>query len=797
MKLINCYIENFGKISKQKYDFKDGFNCIVGENGSGKTTLATFIKAMLYGLGDTKKTSLEENDRKHYLPWQGGVCGGHLTFSAGPKTYRIERSFGAKAADDTYTLYDVATGKVCYDYSNPGEDLFGIDADGFERTVYLSERALAPKGNNPTVSARLANLVGCDGDIGDIDDTLKAIEEKEKFYRKKRGGGGEIADTKAKIADVNRRLEALEETEAALEREYRRLGEISEEIKKARAEATALEKQREQATLRAAEADFEKRYKQMRELLEQNVKRREEITEFFGGRIPTFDEIDAASKKKAEYEIITSELNDSPANTEYATLAAYFNGKASAEDMEKAKDAITKINEHKQRESSPDYIKAKDIFAKRVPNPSEIEQIDKIAAETKKSGSGLYAICLLVAIVGAIIGIIVHPALFAITAVCVIGLIILLTSESKKKADRNSKISEFFNSVNGKLPQNEEIQATLAEMKRLYPVISAFDDRDKTEATAFLTEMSVKLNGQPSEDLVAFAKETIEKHEKLLALAMADKYMSGNRAARAERALKLSGEVKEFLVGIKTVSDDPFAEIRRALSEYMRLTADIVAKREEIASYQSRHVIGEGEERMATLDVSEIDRQRFQLDGKIANLEREHALSDRASRNYSDQLEERHELLQKRIELEEKLSDITEKYEIILQTKKFISLAADNMTSRYIGKTVESFKKYNEAIAGEGDVDFQMDTDFGISRIEGTATKGIEAYSRGTKDLYNLSARLALVDSLYDKERPFIIFDDPFTALDDEKTKSALRLLKKFANDSQVIYFTCSKSRSS
>ena len=118
------------------------------------------------------------------------------------------------------------------------------------------------------------------------------------------------------------------------------------------------------------------------------------------------------------------------------------------------------------------------------------------------------------------------------------------------------------------------------------------------------------------------------------------------------------------------------------------------------------------------------------------------------------------------------------------------------MTARYIGKTVESFKKYNEAIVGEGGADFQLDTDFGISKIEGTGSKSIEAYSRGTKDLYNLSARLALVDSLYEKERPFIIFDDPFTALDDEKTKSALRLLKKFANDSQVIYFTCSKSRS-
>ena len=670
MKLINCYIENFGKISKQRYDFKDGLNCIVGENGSGKTTLAVFIKAMLYGLGDTKKTSLDENDRKHYLPWQGGVCGGHLTFSAGPKTYRIERNFAQKAADDTYTLYDVATGKVCYDYHNPGEELFGIDADGFERTVFLSERSLAPKGNNPTVSARLANLVGCDGDIGEIDETLKAIDEKRKIYFKK-GGGGEISDTKTKISETNRRLEALEETEAALEREYKRLGDISDEIKKLRANATVLEKQREKATLRAAEADFEKRYKEMQDMLARNVKRRGELTEFFGGRIPTFDEIDAAGKKSAEAEILTRELNDSPTSAEYTTLASYFNGKANAQDIEKAKAALVAINEQKERETSADYIKAKKIFAKRIADVNEIDKIGGTVKDVKeKSGSGLYAITLLLAIVGAILGIIVHPAVFALSAVCLAGFIILLISDKKKISAKQTEINSFFEGVCGYVPEEKEIYSTLSEMKRLYPVITSFDDSAANEAKAFLKELSVKLNGIEADNLELFTKEIAAKHEKLLALAMADKYMSGNRAQRAERALNLSSEVKAFLAGFKTVSEDPFTEIRRALSEYTRLTEDIVAKREELASYESRHVIGEGEERMATLSVVDIDRQRAELDTKIANLEREHALSDRASRNYSDQLEERHELLQKRIELEEKLADITEKYEIVLQTKK-------------------------------------------------------------------------------------------------------------------------------
>ena len=80
MRLLECYIEGFGKLSKKKYDFSSGFNCINEENGSGKTTLATFIKVMLYGMSDTKKANLDENDRKHYMPWSGGACGGALTF---------------------------------------------------------------------------------------------------------------------------------------------------------------------------------------------------------------------------------------------------------------------------------------------------------------------------------------------------------------------------------------------------------------------------------------------------------------------------------------------------------------------------------------------------------------------------------------------------------------------------------------------------------------------------------------------------------------------------------------------
>ena len=185
MQIKELYIENFGKLSKYKKSFTEGVNCIFEENGFGKTTLSVFIKAMLYGLDDTKKTSLDENERKRYLPWQGGSFGGWLSFSALGGEYRIERTFGQKASDDTFMLYNLDTGKPTQVFSDKiGEEIFGIDSDGFERTVFLSEKNLSGKNTNQSISAKLSNIVEVDGDIGGFDNALKLLDDRRKFYQK-------------------------------------------------------------------------------------------------------------------------------------------------------------------------------------------------------------------------------------------------------------------------------------------------------------------------------------------------------------------------------------------------------------------------------------------------------------------------------------------------------------------------------------------------------------------------------------------------------------------------------------
>ena len=196
------------------------------------------------------------------------------------------------------------------------------------------------------------------------------------------------------------------------------------------------------------------------------------------------------------------------------------------------------------------------------------------------------------------------------------------------------------------------------------------------------------------------------------------------------------------------------------------------------------------------MDIENVDKQRKANEDLIEGLSREYTLTERLYNSYMEELESRDELAMRKAELEETLAVYKDNYETIQLTKKYITQAKDNITSKYLGKTMAGFIKYSEQISGVSGESFEMDTDFGVTKQVGASTKPTEAFSKGTRDLYNLAARLALLDSLYEGEKPFLILDDPFTAFDDKKTTAALKMIREFSRERQIIYFTCSKSRS-
>lgn len=207
MELIRCHIDNFGVLSGHTINFSEGLNAFCLENGQGKSTLCAFLKCMLYGLSDSRRRDLSDNERKHYTPWQGGTFGGSLTLRFEGKAYRLTRSFGTRPAEDRLEVYDEQTGALTHTLGTcPGETMLGMDAQGFASCALFSERAFSPLVENES----LLSLLGSEENekSGSLATALARLESERKLYEK-RGGRGLVAETDSEISRLAERRASL------------------------------------------------------------------------------------------------------------------------------------------------------------------------------------------------------------------------------------------------------------------------------------------------------------------------------------------------------------------------------------------------------------------------------------------------------------------------------------------------------------------------------------------------------------------------------------------------------------
>ncbi|MDR3263228.1 MAG: AAA family ATPase [Clostridiales bacterium] len=302
MKLISCYAENFGMLSGFHFDFNGKLNTVLLPNGGGKSTLAAFIKSMFYGLPETKKKDIDSNDRIKYLPWQGGGFGGNIVFAINDKRYKIERFFGAKTSggDDTFGLYDLTYNKKSSDYSaRIGEELFGINADSFERTVYIPQKTLSADVNTDILS-RLNNLINNTDDAHSYDNAAEALKTEERNLSTT-GNRGYIYEVLRRIAEAETGINACRNAAktAAI---------LGDELKKKRRETAETESRLiavkngiEASSALLLKAEKQKHYR----YLQDRVTHGAELIAAYGKRFkngapPAAQDIKAAYKKSLE-----------------------------------------------------------------------------------------------------------------------------------------------------------------------------------------------------------------------------------------------------------------------------------------------------------------------------------------------------------------------------------------------------------------------------------------------------------------------------------------------------------------
>lgn len=216
MRLINLSILRFGGLENFELRFEDGLQMVYGPNESGKSSILAFIRAMLYGFGRNSKDP-EKSDRLRYRPWQSSEdFGGTMRFEHNGVTYRLERFFAGRRAQDRIGLWDEErmTQVRLSNPHAPGEELLGLSEAEFVASCLIEKATDHVKDSG--LEGKIASLSGSGDENTDAEEMDRRLKKAERYLT-----GGPDGGALGRALEEERRLTA--ELEAALNRDSARM----------------------------------------------------------------------------------------------------------------------------------------------------------------------------------------------------------------------------------------------------------------------------------------------------------------------------------------------------------------------------------------------------------------------------------------------------------------------------------------------------------------------------------------------------------------------------------------------
>lgn len=814
MKLISCYIENFGNIQKRDFRFDGGLNCFCEKNGYGKTTLAAFLRAMFYGLKKTTARDREMGARERFYPFGGGKFGGNVTFEKGGKIYKIERFFGRRSAtEDSVALYE--NGTPLAGAEERTAEFFDIDENSFARTLFVTA-ADTEAGATGDISKLLNGFV----DNTDGESAKKILDEKIKNLKKK-GDGGKIAELKNRLSRLKDEEQNLKSIGESLGGKYDNRNRLDGEIKELEAR---LEKERK----RELELSKWQHYDEIKKSAQNDEREHEDILKRYPKGLPDGAEAEAFAEDAEQIKVLETTLSATSfggeKESELKGLANRFSvGIPTGEELDEADakcEGVARLEaEISGLEGALEKLTPRE-FPAGVPTDAEIEKYKGYLAEKGEKSGGraarpnkkLFAVLCSAAAVAACAG----AGLFAVSAVAgavllvaglalaVAGIFVYFKGQlNGLKTDANGRESEVasflvkygyytgagvgadLNNLARDVKDREiclgEREKTLADLAQKRSLLkerqggvasllsrygfSGVNVRAEMTELRALSGQYVRLNGE-KEEIEGRNKANRERLNALYArtAAFTDKY--GLR--RTENASADAGRIR--------------GDVARAA--YLEKRISEAEKRAE--NYRAENGLdvrpdGAEADAGAKEKLDKLRKELLETDRDIAGCERE-------TEGLDGIREEIEKCESGKIELERELKLLT-------ATKEFLEKAEGNLRERYISPVRQSFLKYGDALEKTLGERAEFDKDFKITFERGGEKRSDGHLSSGQKSLCALCIRLAFIDNMYRDEKPFIIMDDPFVHLDGEHIGRALELLKELSGDRQIIYFCCHESR--
>ena len=753
MKLLSLKVQNFGTLENFSLDFFDGLNTIKEENGFGKSTLAAFIKAMFYSFSGKNTQSLETNERKKYSPWQGGVFGGSLDFETNGKKYRIERFFGQKDKDDTFRLLDLDKGTESNDFSeNIGEELFSINAEGLTRSIYMPQMQL-DLSMNTSLSAKLTGLLEDSNDLNNFDNAIKKLNSRRTYYAAQKGNKGFIADLENKYSETERKISEAKSANETLEKlellESQAVIKNEELLKK-------LEVVREKIALAASREAIASDLKRQEELsteiaeIESSIK---ELDAKYKNGFPSIEETDNISKLGTSYNELLSKndvlLSQTADSNKLKTLKEKYSVVPSLQDLFNIKEKVETIS------ASELKLSALGVRADKKQNSKLPTVLFVLAAIAIALGVGGLFVSLVAGIILLVLGLVSAMA----------GSFLLL----------KNMISNGSESGLSKADYAKE-QAKIALMEQ--------------ELQALLDKFSLKNDISSKElDSIIYDVREIERLEaeeetRLLAIKANDEQAKGLRA-KLDRFFV-------FVLGNEVLNvAESVGNIRNDKNRFDELKSKLLEKTEKLAAVP-KNVLPADLDSVSTEELKENEKQISNELNEASKLITEYASRISVAEPIALALGD----LEAELEgIKTEIATAKDRLFAIDKAIELLKTAKTNLSSRYITVMRERMKEYSKLVYGEDIGEMLLDDSLSLELSREGAARDKDYFSSGYKDMLNICMRLSLADALYDNEKPMLILDDPFVNLDDDRLINAMELLKKLADERQIIYLTCHSSR--
>lgn len=780
MRLVSCHIENFGKLKDYDREFTEGCNNIMASNGQGKSTLASFIRVMFYGFEGEGKRKAILSERRRYTPWQGGVYGGRLTFNDGHDTYVIIRTFASKPADDTFELRVSSTNLVSDAYSeNIGEELFGVNAESFMRTAFIGQNDVVTHTTDG-INAMIGGIADNTGDLESFEKAAARLNDLLNRESPARATGslskleGEVTTLRRKVMEGSAVLDSIHKLEDSMS--VRR-----EELERLTGRRKALTDRQSELSAYKDRQSLKDKWESVRAECEEAAREEESKRAVFPGEVPDENELGDRLKDAAEYGRLCENVRFhelSAAETDKLG-SAERRFRAGLPDMNETTALIRKKREADEslKQESEDRAELKVLRG----------EMDAVRREAKRVPAGFLVgmAVIIVAILAIFIALFLGSSAMLKWTVsgtglimCAAGIVAVIRSLRLQKLDTEAELDDIereMDHIRDLIAQGEEYRHDV--MDEIADYLDGFGmSTDPSTATEDLR----RLHSMADEYLKL--KDKKDSYDKAL-------------KARDELGLKLDGYLKRLgyraSTGNYTDMLNGMAMDLRSLSEAHERCLKARRRMEEFCKDHDVEALKDKAIPAEQGSLEDISRELTEVSGKADEI----AESLRALSRQHDELEEKLELWEEdKAELavkEEALIAGRHRYRNLQSASKYLTLARENITSRYMEPLLTGFSKYYSAVTGNAADTFCIDANTNITVDELGLQRDSALLSAGYQDLIGFCLRLSLIDAMYEGEKPVLVLDDPFVNLDADRLLGAKRLLDTLAETYQLIYFTC------